>query len=142
MKKTPLIMMLVCSLTVISCTNKADNNPLLNEWKTPFEIPPFDQIKVDHFMPAYTEAMKRHNEEIEAIVNNKEEATFENTIAAYDASGELLDRVSSVFSNVQGTKSNDSIMSIAKELSPLVSKHYNEIIMNAGLFKRIKSVYD
>ena len=76
MKRTPIFMMLVCLLTVVSCTNKVDNNPLLNEWKTPFDIPPFDQIKVDHFMPAYIEAMKRHNEEIEAIVNNKEEASF------------------------------------------------------------------
>jgi len=125
-----------------SCQKKQEVNPLLSVWDTPFQIPPFDQIKTEHFMPAYVEAMAQHKTEIDSIVNNSQEPDFENTIVAFDKSGELLDRVSAVFSNTQGTKSNDEILSLAKELSPLVSKHYNEISMNAGLFKRIKAVYE
>jgi len=134
--------MLAGSFVFTSYQMKAEENPLLVEWNTPFQIPPFDRIKAEHFMPAYIEAMKRHNDEIDAIVNCKDQPTFENTIIAFDKSGELLERVSAVFSNVQGTKSSDGIMAIAKELSPLTSKHFNEISMNGGLFKRIKIVYD
>ena len=141
MKKL-LIIMLAGLFMFNSCQKKQEVNPLLSVWDTPFQIPPFDQIKTEHFMPAYVEAMAQHKTEIDSIVNNSQEPDFENTIVAFDKSGELLDRVSAVFSNTQGTKSNDEILSLAKELSPLVSKHYNEISMNAGLFKRIKAVYE
>ncbi|MEA5007018.1 MAG: M3 family metallopeptidase [Rikenellaceae bacterium] len=141
MKKL-LIPMLAAFFVITAFQDKPEENPLLTEWNTPYKIPPFDQIKADHFMPAYLEAIKRHDAEIESIVSNKEQPTFDNTIIAYDNSGELLERVSAVFSNIQGTKSNEKIMSLAKELSPLVSRHFNNISMNTALFNRIKAVYD
>ncbi len=134
--------MLAAFFVITAFQDKPEENPLLTEWNTPYKIPPFDQIKADHFMPAYLEAIKRHDAEIESIVSNKEQPTFDNTIIAYDNSGELLERVSAVFSNIQGTKSNEKIMSLAKELSPLVSRHFNNISMNTALFNRIKAVYD
>lgn len=134
--------MLAAFFVITAFQNKPEENPLLTEWDTPYNIPPFEKIKAEHFMPAYLEAIKRHNAEIDAIVNNPEKPTFENTILPYDNSGELLVKVSAVFSNIQGTKSNDNIMSLAKELSPLVSRHFNDISLNARLFNRIKAVYD
>ena len=95
-----------------------------------------------HYMPAFKEAMKVHKEEIDVIVNNKEEATFENTIAAIDYSGDLLNQVSSVFFPIKSADTNDSITAIAKEVSPLLSKHRDDIALNEGLFQRVNSVYD
>ncbi len=76
--------MLAAFFVITAFQNKPEDNPLLTEWKTPYNIPPFDKIKTEHFMPAYLEAIKRHDAEIEAIVSNKEKPTFENTILAYD----------------------------------------------------------
>lgn len=126
-----------------SCGEKKQvDNPLLAEWDTPFQIPPFESIKTEHFMPAYVEAMAQHKAEIDSIVNNPEAPTFENTIVAYDNSGELLNRVSSVFGSVSGVASSPEVLTLAKELSPLTSKHSSEIELNEGLFKRIKAVYE
>lgn len=126
-----------------SCGEKKQvDNPLLAEWDTPFQIPPFESIKTEHFMPAYVEAMAQHKAEIDSIVNNPEAPTFENTIVAYDNSGELLDRVSAVFGSVSGVASSPEVLTLAKELSPLTSKHSSEIELNEGLFKRIKAVYE
>ncbi|NPA44228.1 MAG: M3 family metallopeptidase [Chlorobi bacterium] len=119
-----------------------NSNPLLAKFDTPFEVPPFDKIKNKHYMPAFKEAMKIHKEEIDAIVNNKDSATFENTIVAMDNSGELLINVSSIFYALKSADTNDSINQIAKEVSPLLSKHKDDIALNEKLFKRIKSVYD
>ena len=142
MKKL-LMMMLAAGAVFTSCSQqKAVENPLLAEWNTPFGIPPFEQIKPEHFMPAYIEAMAQHNAEIASIVNNPESATFENTIVAYDNSGALLDKISPVFSSLSGIDSNPEIMALAKELSPLTSKHFNEISLNPELFKRVKAVYE
>lgn len=142
MKKLLIITLAACA-AFSSCTQKkAVENPLLAEWNTPFGIPPFEQIKLEHYMPAYVEAMARHNAEIDSIVNNQQPATFENTIVAFDNSGLLLEKISSVFSGMSGIASTPEVMALAKELSPLTSKHYNEISLNPGLFKRIKEVYE
>lgn len=125
-----------------SCNNMEQENPLLSEWNTPYQIPPFEQVKPEHYMPAYLKAMEAEKAEIDAIVNNPEEPTFENTILPYDNSGELLSRVSAVFGSANGVKSNDELRKIAKELSPLTSAHNSEISMNDKLFQRIKYVYD
>ena len=137
MKK--LILPLLAVLMMTACT---ETNPLLSEWTTPFEIPPFEQVRPEHYMPAYIKAMEVHSAEIDAITSNPEPATFENTIVAYDEAGELLSRVSAVFGSASGVKSNDEIIAIAKELSPLTSAHSNEIRLNESLFARIKEVYD
>ncbi len=136
-------MMLAACAVLASCSQQnAVENPLLAEWSTPFGIPPFEQIKIEHFMPAYIEAMAQHNAEIDSIVNNPEAPSFENTIVAYDNSGALLDRVSPVFSSLSGIDSNPEVIALAKELSPLISKHFNEISLNPALFLRVKAVYD
>jgi peptidyl-dipeptidase Dcp len=142
MKKS-LIMALVTVAVIASCTpKKPTGNPLLTEWNTPFGIPPFETINLEHFMPAYLEGMEQHKAEIESIVNNPEDPTFENTIVAYDNSGALLSKIAPVFSSLNSVNASPDVLALAKELSPLTSKHYNEISLNPGLFNRIKIVYD
>jgi len=136
-------MALAAGVLFTSCTGKkADVNPLLAEWNTPFGIPPFEQIKLDHYMPAYLQAMDVHRAEIEAIVNNQEAPTFDNTIVAYDNAGALLSKISPIFSSLNSVNASPEVLALAKELSPLTSKHYNEISLNGGLFLRVKAVYD
>lgn len=142
MKKLILIMAAFGAIMTSCGEKKQVDNPLLAEWDTPFQIPPFESIKTEHFMPAYVEAMAQHKAEIDSIVNTPEAPTFENTIVAYDNSGELLDRVSAVFGSVSGVASSPEVLALAKELSPLTSKHSSEIELNEGLFKRIKAVYE
>ncbi|MFO8087505.1 MAG: M3 family metallopeptidase [Bacteroidales bacterium] len=130
-----------------SCNNQKDNeqimdNPLLQEWDTPFGVPPFDKIEAAHFMPAFEEGMKRHTAEVEEIIANEEAPTFENTIKALTMSGLDLDRVSAVFSNLNSANTNDSLQGVAEKVYPMLSKHSDDIRMNPELFKRIKTVYD
>lgn len=127
---------------ISSCNNGIKDNPLLQTWDTPFGIPPFEKVKNEHYMPAYLYAIKIHSKEIAAIVNNKDSATFENTIVALDNSGDLLENVSTVFGSNSGVNSNDTIIAIAQELSPILSKHNDEISLNPKLFQRVKSLYD
>lgn len=129
------------ALLISACTQKSDN-PLLTDWHTPFEVPPFDKIDTSHYLPAFEEAMKQHALEINAIVNQKEESTFDNTILAFDKSGKLLQRVSSVFFNLLEANTNDRMQQIAEAISPKLSKHQDDIYMNAALFNRIKAIYD
>ena len=135
-------------LVVTSCqTQKKEStsnmeNPFFKEWNTPFGVPPFDQIKNEHFRPAFAEGMRLHKKEIDAIVNNPEEPTFENTLMALDKSGTFLNRVSNVFSNLSGANTNDSIQAIEKDIEPQLSAHYDDINLNEGLFKRVKAVYE
>lgn len=127
----------------VSCKNaKKAENPFFAEYTTPFQVPPFDQIDTTHYMPAFIEGIKQHDAEIKAITDNKEAASFENTILAFDKSGKLLTKVAKVFFNLQSSTTNDQIQAIAKLVSPLLSKHSDDIAMNADLFARIKAVYE
>ncbi len=121
---------------------KADENPFFVEWDTPFGAPPFDQIHEDHYLPAYEEGIKQHQAEIDAIVNNPEEPTFENTIVAYDQAGGLLRRISPVFGGLRGAETNPRLQEIARETTPMLSAHSSAIRMNEGLFERIQAVYN
>lgn len=118
------------------------NNPFLTEYTTPFGVPPFDMIKIEHYKPAFLQGMEEQKKEIEAIINNKEKPNFENTIVALDNSGQLLRKVSSVFYGLNSANTNEEMQSLSKELSPLLSKHSDDINLNPDLFKRIKEVYD
>lgn len=123
--------------------NQTDmNNPLLSEWNTPFQTPPFSQIKEEHYVPAFKAAIKEQEENISKITSNTEAATFENTIVALENSGKTLERVASVFFNLTGTNTNDQMQKIAEEVTPLITKSDDDINLNADLFARIKSVYD
>ena len=117
-------------------------NPFFAEFDTPFGVPPFDRINHRHFMPAYTAAMEIGRQEIEAIAGNTEEPTFENTLEALERSGKMLTRVSSVFGNLSGSMTNDSIQSIQKEVSPLLTRYRDDIRLNKALFTRISDLYE
>ncbi len=117
-------------------------NPLLEKYSTPYETIPFDKIKTEHYMPAFEAAMKEHNNEIDAIVNNPQAPTFENTIVALEKCGTLLNKVSSPFFNLLSAETNDDMQEIAQKISPMLSEHNNSIKLNDKLFQRIKTVYD
>ena len=116
-------------------------NPFLTEYTTPFQVPPFDQIKNEHYLPAFEAGMKEQLAEVEAIVNNEEAPTFQNTILPFDKSGQILDRVSNVFFNLNECLTDDEMIAIAEEVLPLLSKHGDSIMMNPKLFERIDYVY-
>jgi peptidyl-dipeptidase Dcp len=142
------LVLLASSLLVIagcSCdkpdSTRSDGNPLLVESALPFGAPPFDQIKEEHFAPAFEEAMKVHNREIEAIVNSTEAPTFANTIEALDISGRLLDRVRLIFLNINAANTSEGLQALAKEINPQLAGHRDDILMNDELFVRVKAVY-
>jgi len=137
-----LCMLFNFSPIVVNAQTKDSSNPLLQKWSAPYAIPPFEKIKPEHYVPAYKYAMDEHNKEIQAITDNKKPPTFENTILAFDKSGKLLSDISAVFGSVSGVASNPQILAVARELSPLTSKHFNEISLNEALFQRVKQVYD
>ncbi|MGB7528485.1 M3 family metallopeptidase [Sphingobacterium cellulitidis] len=148
-KKGFLPYCLVIASLLVGCNNETKKeeavdlkNPLLAKYETNFEVPPFDLIKDEHFRPAYKEALKVHNAEIDSILKIDEPANFANTILALENAGQLLTRVATVFNNLNSANTNDSIQAIAKELAPVLSAHRDEINMNPELFKRVKTVYD
>ena len=139
----------VCAMSALlttmgSCDDKKQSasNPFFTEWTTPYGIPPFDQIKNEHFMPAIEQGMQQHLEEIDVIVNNQEAPTFSNTIEAMDYSGRLLSKTLAVFFNLESAETNDSLQKIAEEISPLLSEHNDKVSMNEKLFDRVKTVYN
>ena len=117
-------------------------NPFLNEYETPFKIPPFEEIEFAHYEPAFDIGMKEHLKEIEEIANNQQEPTFENTIEAMERSGETLDKVANVFFNLLGSNTNDDMDTLAMKISPKLSAHNDSILLNKELFKRIKELFD
>ncbi len=132
------------ALVLASCQKQAtsDNPFFAKSYGTTFEVPPFDKIKTGHFIPAFTEGMRLEQEGIKLISENPAEPTFQNTIMAFDRSGEMLQKVSMVFSCLRGTDDNDSLLAVAKELTPLLTRHRDNIMMNKALFDRIAKVYE
>ncbi|ULC60192.1 M3 family metallopeptidase [Flaviramulus sp. BrNp1-15] len=117
-------------------------NILNNSFNTKYNTAPFSKIKDEHYLPAFKKAIKDAKTEIDNIVNNNEAATFKNTIEALDFSGEQLDRISSIFFNLNSAETNKTIQKIAQEVSPLLAEFSNDITLNEELFKRVKTVYD
>lgn len=130
-------------LLCAACTStpKPTENPLLVEWNTPHQTPPFSKIQDKDYEPAFKVAIEEGKKEIDAIINNKEKATFENTIVALDNAGSLLSKVAGVFYNVKSANTNDSLKAIAIRMSPLMSDYSSYINLNEALFARIKTVY-
>lgn len=117
-------------------------NPFFQAYNTPFNVPPFDKIKTEHFKPAILEGIKAHEAEINAIANATTAATFENTILAMENAGELLSNVNVVFSNFNSANTNNEIQKIAKEIAPSLSSHRDNIYLNEKLFARVKTLWD
>ena len=126
-------------MSVLACNQ---TNPLLNQPATPFGVPAFDQVKMEHYLPAFEAAIAEQKAEVEAIVTNPEEPTFANTIVALDRTGATLERVSGVFFNVLEADGNDEMNAIAEQVSPMLSELSDGIILNDALFQRIKAVYE
>ena len=132
-------------MSLCSCKKSAEvtDNPFFEEeWSTPYGVPPFDRIRMEHYAPAFERGMSLHNEQIEAIVSSVEEPTFENTILAYDNSGLMLMRVATVFELLASAETNDQMQAYASEILPRLATHYDAIAMNERLFERVKTVYD
>ena len=117
-------------------------NPLTNSFDTDYNTAPFSKIKNNDFLPAFKEAIKNAKQEIDEITNNTEAPTFENTIVALDFSGEQLDRISSIFFNLNSAETNETIQKIAQEVSPMLSEFSNDVRLNETLFERVKAVYN
>ncbi|MGN7808522.1 M3 family metallopeptidase [Flavobacterium sp. 22076] len=115
---------------------------LTQYFNTKHNTAPFSQIKIEDYVPAFNEGIALAKAEIDAIVNNPDAPTFENTIVAMDYSGDILDRLSSIFFNLNSAETNDEMQKIAQEVSPLLSEFGNDIRLNADLFARVKAVYD
>lgn len=138
---TAIALLCACQSEPKQTSMQTSDNPFFQEWETPFGVPPFDKIKNEHYMPAFEKGMKDNLAEIDDIINNTEAPTFENTIEALERTGSLLTKVQRVFSNLTGSNTNPTLQELQRELSPLLSEHYDKITLNEGLFDRIETVY-
>ena len=131
-------------MTLASCDSRktAGENPFFTEWDTPHGVPPFDKILPEHFMPAFERGMSLHEAEIDAITSNKDEATFENTILAYDNAGQMLAQTELVFGMLCAAETNDRMQALQEQAMPLLAAHRDKIRLDDKLFVRVKEVYD
>ena len=121
---------------------KEDENPFFVEWDTPFGIPPFEEIKTEHYIPAFKRAMENQNEIVQSIIENEEAPNFYNTIEALEYSSLKISDVALVFFNMLSSNTSDELQELAQQISPMMSKHSDEIMMNELLFEKIKHVYE
>ncbi|WP_218395674.1 M3 family metallopeptidase [Alteromonas lipotrueae] len=119
----------------------AADNPFFKAYTTPFQVPPFSKIKDEHYMPAFEKGMEEHLTDINNIVNNPASPTFKNTIEELERSGKLLSKVQRVFYNLAGSNTNPKMQELQRELSPLISAHYDKISLNKALFERVERLY-
>ncbi len=124
-----------------ACT-QTKNNPFLEEWNTPYGIPPFEKIQLTDYIPAVKAGIEEQNKELEAILNNQDAPTFENTVAAYELSGKTLTKTSAVLFNLQETEGSDEMNKVVEEATALMTEHEDNISMNKAFFERVKAVYD
>jgi peptidyl-dipeptidase Dcp len=139
---TRCVLAALMTLPALAADPAAAANPFFTEWKTPFGVPPFAQIKEEHFLPALKEGMARQKAEVAAITAVKEAPTFENTIVALELSGQFLDRVMSVFSNLVGAETTPKLQAVNREAMPLLAAHRDDIYLNLDLFRRVKTVWE
>ena len=141
MKRVSFILTALCVLFITSCNSSNMTNPLLEKSTHPYNAPAFDKIKTEHYLPAFKEAIAEGKQEIEAIVNNQQEPTFENTILALNYAGEKLNTVSALFFNINEANTNEQMQKTAEEISPLLTEYSMSITLNEKLFERVKAVY-
>ena len=139
MKKTILALGAIAMMA--ACT-QTKNNPFLEEWNTPYGIPPFEKIQLTDYIPAVKAGIEEQNKELEAILGNQEAPTFENTVAAYELSGKTLTKTTAVLFNLQETEGSDEMNKVVEEATALMTEHEDNISMNKAFFERVKAVYD
>ena len=144
MKKRLIISFLaIAGLTALNMENiQAQSNPLLTEWNTPHQVPPFTQIKHEHFVPAIDKALEEAKAEVDAIIENPEAPTFKNTIVALELSGKKLDRVTSVLFNLNSAETDEQMQAIAREVSPKLTEFGNYVSLNEAIFRKVKAIYE
>ncbi|HEU0136110.1 MAG TPA: M3 family metallopeptidase, partial [Flavobacterium sp.] len=130
------------STAIAQKKNSSSMNPFFSAYNTPYNVPPFDKIKNEHYKPALSEGIQQHDAEIAAIANITAAPTFENTIVALETSGELLYQVNVVFNNMNSANTNAEIQQIAKDVSPKLAAHHDNTYMNAKLFKRVQTLWN
>ena len=141
-------LLLLCGfigLALAGCKNQPPvdkSNPFFTAYNTPFDVPPFEKIMSKHYVPAFEKGMADGRTDIAKIIDNKEEPTYNNTIEEFDKAAELLTNVSSVFFSQSSANTNDSLQKIEMQISPVLSAYQDEILLNAKLFEKMKSVYD
>ena len=135
------IFILITQISAVAAADSA-NNPLMNESTLPYHVPPFDKIKDEHFAPAMEAGMRDQLKEVEAVANNSEKPTFENTVVALERTGRLLDRAERTFSNLNACNTNPTLQKIETEMAPKLSAHRDAIHLNGKLFARLKELYD
>ena len=150
MNRKVTIMTLVLATALISgaCKKKTAenpdlaNNPFMKEWNTPYGVPPFEEIKTTDYLPAIQEGIRQQAENIQAICDSKEEPTFANTIIPYEYSGELLTKVAGVFMNLAECMNSPEMEKLSDTIFPMLTRHGDDIMLNAKLFEKIKTVYN
>lgn len=142
MKKLLIAAALTAIISACGSNPKTEENPFFTEYTTPFAVPPFDKIKAEHYKPAFLKGMEEEMAEIKAICDNPEAPTFENTIVAFDQKGKLYSKVRTVFYGQTGANTTKELDDLSREMSPLFSKHSDDIRMNPTLFARVKAVYE
>ena len=130
---------MTAAISLLACTNR--QNPFLTEWDTPYGIPPFGEIQTEDFIPAIQAGIEQQNKEIEAIVANTEEPTFENTILPLELSGAILSKVTGVLYNICETDRTDELDSVMEKAIPMLTEHSDNISFNKGLYERIAKLY-
>ena len=139
MKKLFICIASVMTL-LTACTMQ--NNPLLTPSPLPYGAPQFDKISEEHYIPAFKQAVKEGKAEIDAIVNNREEPSFSNTIEALDYAGSAVNKVSGIFYNLLEADANDTLQQIAEEISPMMTEYSMYVSLNEKLFERVRKVYE
>jgi len=147
MRKTILLTIICLAILPFIAADKhssaaTDANPFFTKYNTPFETPPFDRIKYEHYMPAFQKGMEEEKKEVAAITDDPESPTFQNTIEPLERSGYMLEKVRNVLFGLQSAELTDEIQNIANEVTPLLAKHRDDINLNEKLFRRVKAVYE
>ncbi len=139
LKKNVLILAATCMM--YSCATQTEENPFFSEFQTPFGVPPFDQIKLEHYEPAFRKGMEEQNANIQAIIENTDAPTFDNVIVALDNSSPIFDRVAGVFYNLTEAETTDELTALSMKLAPVMSEHSDNISLNQSLFQKVNAVY-
>jgi len=138
---TVLIFFFACKDTTRQSNMNPDINPFFQEWDTPYEIPPFLLIEDKHYMSAFEKGMEDNLKEIDEIIKNPEEPTFTNTVEELERVGKLLSRVQRTFFNLSSSNTNENLQELQRKLSPILSNHYDKIVLNDGLFLRVEKLW-